>query len=184
MSQPQKRPSYILRQGSGPLGGGGGGGGSQYKDVVLPAYQYRIPMLKLRRSQGCLTFNMLISILGEDGLYIETGLWSSVRKGTPCQCFYTRLIYYSNSSANLDWSTGPVRKSHQGTKLCNCCPEAKSMILRHCVTYNRYVTASGEMIMVTTVTHVKQHVGTNQWFYRYPRTPLPPWIDFNPSMDQ
>ena len=35
--------------------------------------QYRIPMLKIRRSRDRLIFNMGISIPGKDGLYIEMG---------------------------------------------------------------------------------------------------------------
>ena len=40
-----------------------------------------IPMLKIRRPNGCLIFNMEIAIRREDGLYIETGpSWPSFRE--------------------------------------------------------------------------------------------------------
>ena len=42
-------------------------------NIKMSSYQYRIPMLKIRRSRDCLIFNMRIPIPGKDGLYIETG---------------------------------------------------------------------------------------------------------------
>ena len=49
---------------------GGGGGGLNIK---MFSYQYRVPMLKIRRSRDHLIFNMGITILGKDGPYFETG---------------------------------------------------------------------------------------------------------------
>ena len=48
-------------------------------NIKMSSYQYRIPMLKIRWSHNCLIFNMEIPIPGKrkDGLYIETGAWSS-----------------------------------------------------------------------------------------------------------
>ena len=42
-------------------------------NIKLSSYQYRIPMLKIRRYRDRLIFNMGITIPGKDGLYIETG---------------------------------------------------------------------------------------------------------------
>ena len=41
--------------------------------MVLPGMA--IPMLKIRRPNGRLIFNMEIAIRRQDGLYIETGPW-------------------------------------------------------------------------------------------------------------
>ena len=41
-------------------------------------YQYREPMLKVRRSHNRLIFNMVIHIPGKDGLHTATGPWSPV----------------------------------------------------------------------------------------------------------
>ena len=43
---------------------------------TMMSYQYRYPMLKIRRSLDCL-INMGIPIPGKNGLYIETGPWFS-----------------------------------------------------------------------------------------------------------
>ena len=43
------------------------------RKTVLPGMA--IPMLKIRRPNGRLIFNMGIPIPGKDGLYIETGPW-------------------------------------------------------------------------------------------------------------
>ena len=45
-------------------------------NIKMSSYQYRDPMLKIRRSCDRLIFNMGIPIPGKDGLYIETGSWS------------------------------------------------------------------------------------------------------------
>ena len=42
-------------------------------NIKMSSYQYRIPMLKIRRSCDRLIFNMEIPIPGKGGLYIETG---------------------------------------------------------------------------------------------------------------
>ena len=52
-----------------------------------------IPMLKIRRPNGRLIFNMGIPIPGKDGLYIETG---------PCLCDLHRLTQYSTE---MDFGT-------------------------------------------------------------------------------
>ena len=53
-----------------------------------------IPMLKIRRPNGRLIFNMGIPIPGKDGLYIETG---------PCwRKLYTR-IHVSFGQKRLTW---------------------------------------------------------------------------------
>ena len=44
-----------------------------------------IPMLKIRRPNGCLIFNMEIAILRLDGLYIETGLWIVYKSRMECE---------------------------------------------------------------------------------------------------
>ena len=44
----------------------------QYKDRLS---RYGIPMLKIRRSQDCLIFNMWIAILVRQHLHIQTALW-------------------------------------------------------------------------------------------------------------
>ena len=46
-------------------------GAVSIRKTVLPGMA--IPMLKIRRPNGCLIFNMGIPIPGKDGLYIETG---------------------------------------------------------------------------------------------------------------
>ena len=42
-------------------------------NIKMSSYQYRILMLKIRRSRDRLIFNMGIPILAKVGLYIETG---------------------------------------------------------------------------------------------------------------
>ena len=42
-------------------------------NIKISSYQYRDPMLKIRRSCDRLIFNMGIPIPGKDGLYNETG---------------------------------------------------------------------------------------------------------------
>ena len=48
-------------------------GAVSIRKTVLPGMA--IPMLKIRRPNGRLIFNMGIPIPGKDGLYIETGPW-------------------------------------------------------------------------------------------------------------
>ena len=50
-------------------------GAVSIRKTVLPGMA--IPMLKIRRPNGRLIFNMGIPIPGKDGLYIETGPWIS-----------------------------------------------------------------------------------------------------------
>ena len=50
-------------------------GAVSIRKTVLPGMA--IPMLKIRRPNGRLIFNMGIPIPGKDGLYIETGPWKS-----------------------------------------------------------------------------------------------------------
>ena len=49
-------------------------GAVSIRKTVLPGMA--IPMLKIRRPNGRLIFNMEIAIRRKDGLYIETGPWS------------------------------------------------------------------------------------------------------------
>ena len=42
-------------------------------NIKMSFYDIGIPMLKIRRSHDRLIFNMVIPILGKDGLYIEIG---------------------------------------------------------------------------------------------------------------
>ena len=42
-------------------------------NITMSSYQYRDPMLKIRRSRDRLIFNMGIPIPGKDGLHTETG---------------------------------------------------------------------------------------------------------------
>ena len=51
----------------------GSQGAVSIRKTVLPGMA--IPMLKIRRPNGRLIFNMGIPIPGKDGLYIETGPW-------------------------------------------------------------------------------------------------------------
>ena len=48
-------------------------GAVSIRKTVLPGMA--IPMLKIRRPNGRLIYNMGIPIPGKDGLYIETGPW-------------------------------------------------------------------------------------------------------------
>ena len=48
-------------------------GAVSIRKTVLPGMA--IPMLKIRRPNGRLIFNMEIAICRQDGLYIETGPW-------------------------------------------------------------------------------------------------------------
>ena len=59
--------------------------------------RYGIPMLKIKRSPNCLTFNMGIPILVRRHLYIETApRWRAVMWVTPDQggvLFYSQLVW-------------------------------------------------------------------------------------------
>ena len=44
-------------------------------DIKMSSYQYKHPMLRMRRSRDRLIFNMGIPIPGKDGLCIDTGPW-------------------------------------------------------------------------------------------------------------
>ena len=44
-------------------------------NIKMSSYQYRDPMLKIRRSHDHLIFNMGIPIPGKDGFYIESAPW-------------------------------------------------------------------------------------------------------------
>ena len=46
-----------------------------YLNIKMLSYQYRDPMLKIRRPRDRLIINMGIPISGKDDLYIETGPW-------------------------------------------------------------------------------------------------------------
>ena len=63
-------------------------GAVSIRKTVLPGMA--IPMLKIRRPNGRLIFNMEIPIPGKDGLYIETGPWYPFRRR------YNRSSYISN----------------------------------------------------------------------------------------
>ena len=55
-------------------------GAVSIRKTILPGMA--IPMLKIRRPNGRLIFNMEIAIRRKDGLYIETGPWKWQRHGT------------------------------------------------------------------------------------------------------
>ena len=69
-------------------------GAVSIRKTVLPGMT--IPMLKIRRPNGRLIFNMGIPIPGKDGLYIETGPWFQVQpmfklsrhRMTLCESFF------------------------------------------------------------------------------------------------
>ena len=58
-------------------------GAVSIRKTVLPGMA--IPMLKIRRPNGRLIFNMEIAIRRKDGLYIETGPWSLLDAVTSCE---------------------------------------------------------------------------------------------------
>ena len=58
-------------------------GAVSIRKTVLPGMA--IPMLKIRRPNGRLIFNMEITIRRKDGLYIETGPW--------CPCCYQQGVH-------------------------------------------------------------------------------------------
>ena len=88
-------------------------GAVSIRKTVLPGMA--IPMLKIRRHNGRLIFNMEIAIRRQDGLYIETGPWArhvcillvkycSCHQQTPCLLHSIFSCYAGTSCVQRHWS--------------------------------------------------------------------------------
>ena len=72
------------------------------RKTVLPGMA--IPMLKIRRPDGRLIFNMEIAIRRWDGLYIETGLWYLLSIGPQELQFLQYKMYVTFSTNTKDYN--------------------------------------------------------------------------------